>query len=140
MLKASFDICSELIANLANSIVRENAIPSEWDDSFILNLFKGKGEAIDRGNYRGLKLTKHVLKVVERIIEVIIRDVVNVDDMQFGFLPGRGTTDAIFILRQIQEKFIGKNRNLYFVFADLEETFDRVPRKVLWWALRALKK
>ena len=140
MLKASFDICSELIANLTNSIVRENAIPSEWDDSFILNVFKGKGEAIDRGNYRGLKLTEHVLKVVERIIEVIIRDVVNVDDMQFGFLPGRGTTDAIFILRQIQEKFIGKNRNLYFVFADLEETFDRVHRKVLWWALRALKK
>ena len=140
MLKASFDICSELIANLTNSIVQENAIPSEWDDSFILNVFKGKGEAIDRGNYRGLKLTEHVLKVVERIIEVIIRDVVNVDDMQFGFLPGRGTTDAIFILRQIQEKFIGKNRNLYFVFADLEETFDRVPRKVLWWALRALKK
>ena len=99
MLKASFDICSELIANLTNSIVRENAIPSEWDVSFILNVFKGKGEAIDRGNYRGLKLTEHVLKVVERIFEVIIHDVVNVDDMQFGFLPGRGTTDAIFILR-----------------------------------------
>ena len=57
-----------------------------------------------------------MLKVVERIIEVIIRDVVN--DMQFGFMPGRGTTPTIFILRQIQEKYIGKNHNLYFAFVD----------------------
>ena len=78
-------------------------MPSEWGDSFVLSIFKGKGEAIDRGNYRGLKLKEHVSKVVERIIEVIIRAVVNVDDMQFGFMPGRGTTNAIFILRQIQE-------------------------------------
>ena len=68
--------------------------------------------------------------MVERIIEVIIRDVVNVDVMQFGFIPGRGTTGAIFILRQIQEKYIGKNRNLYFAFVDLEKAFDRVPKEV----------
>ena len=82
-----------------------------------------------------MKLTEHILKVVECIIEVIIRDIVNIDEMQFGFMPGRGTTDTIFILRQIQEKYI-KNCNLYFAFVDLEKAFDRVPRKVLWWALR----
>ena len=42
----------------------------------------------------------------------------------------------IFILRKIQEKYIRKNRNLYFAFVDLQKTSDRVPRKVLWWALR----
>ena len=36
-------------------------MPSEWDDSFIISLFKGKGEALDRANYQGLKLTEHVL-------------------------------------------------------------------------------
>ena len=68
MLKTSSDIVSELIADLTNSIVRENAMPSEWDESFIFSVFKSRGEAIDRGNYRGLKLTKHVLKVKERIL------------------------------------------------------------------------
>ena len=72
MLKVSSDICSELIADLTNSIVRENAMPSEWDDCFIFSVFKGKGEAIDRGNYRSLKLTEHVLKVVERIIDILM--------------------------------------------------------------------
>ena len=56
--------------------------------------------------------------------------------MQFGAMSGRGTTDTIFIERQIQEAYIRKNRNLFFAFVDLEKAFDRVSRKVLWWALR----
>ena len=59
-----------------------------------------------------------------------------IDDMQFGFMPGRGTTDAIFILRQLQEKFLEKKLQLYFAFIDLEKAFDRVPREVIWWAMR----
>ena len=113
-------------------------MPSEWNDSFIFIAFNSKGEAIDRGNYRGLKLTEHVLEVVERIIEVIICDVVNIDNMQFRFMPGHSTTHANFILRKIQEKYIGKNCNLYFAFVDLEKASGRVPRKILWQALRKL--
>ena len=56
--------------------------------------------------------------------------------MQFGFMPECGTADAIFVLRQIQEKGIGENRNLYFAFVDLEKAFDRVPTNVLSWALK----
>ena len=51
-----------------------------------------------------MKLTEHMFTVVGRIIKDIIRNVVNVDDMQFGFMLGRGTTDAIFLLRQIHDK------------------------------------
>ena len=75
---------------------------------------------------------------MERVIEKIIRERIYIDDMQFGFMPGRGTTDAIFILRQLQEKHLAKNKKLYFAFVDLEKAFDRVPRKVIWWAMRKL--
>ena len=71
-------------------------------------------------------------------MEVLIRDRVDIDAMQFGFRPGRGTTDAIFILRQLQEKYLAKHKVLYFAFVDLEKAFDRVPRKVIWWALRTV--
>ena len=57
--------------------------------------------------------------------------------MPFGFMPGPGTTNAIFIVRKIQEEvYIKKNRNVYFAFVDLEKAFDTVPRRVLSWAQR----
>jgi hypothetical protein len=38
----------------------------------------------------------------------------------------------------MQEKHCAANKPLYIAFVDLEKAFDRVPRKVLWWALRSL--
>jgi len=40
--------------------------------------------------------------------------------MQFGFMKGKRTTDAIFTVRQIQENFRVKGKKLYFGFVDLE--------------------
>ena len=78
------------------------------------------------------------MKILERIVDGLIRQVVSIDDSQFGFVPGRGTTDAIFVVRQLQEKYLAVNKRLYMAFVDLEKAFDRVPRKVIWWALRKL--
>ena len=52
---------------------------------------------MNRGNYRGLKLIEQVMKVLERVVEGLIRQRVEIDEMQCGFMSGRGTTDAIFI-------------------------------------------
>ena len=54
------------------------------------------------------------------------------DEIQFGFMPGCGTTNPIIILRQSQEKYFAKKRKLYFASADLEKVFDQVPRDVVW--------
>ena len=76
------------------------------------------------------------MKIVERVLEKRIRELMKVDDMQFGFMRGKGTTDALFILRRMQEEFRGKEKKLYMCFVDLEKAFDRVPRKVMKWTLR----
>ena len=52
-------------------------------------------------------------------------------------MPGMGTTDAIFIMRKVEEKHQAKKK-LYYAFADLEKKFDRVPREVLRWVLRKM--
>ena len=57
----------------------------------------------------------------------------SIDDYQVGFVPGRGTTVAIFV-----EKYLAVNKRLYMAFLDLEIAFDCVPRKIIWWALRKL--
>ena len=90
------------------------------------------------GSYRGIKLLEYGTKVVERIFEHRIRQQIYVDDMQFGFMKGKGTTDAIFTVRQMQETFRVKGKKLYFGFVDLEKAFDRVPKEVIRWAMHKL--
>ena len=138
MIKAAGDTGATMIRDLATAIIRDGKVPTDWEESFIVCLYKGKGDALDRGNYRGLKLTEQAMKILERIVDGLIRQVVSIDDSQFGFVPGRGTTDAIFVVRLLQEKYLAVNKRLYMAFVDLEKAFDRVPRKVIWWALRKL--
>ena len=63
------------------------------------------------------------MKILERIVDGLIRQLVSIDDSQFGFVPGRGTTDAIFVVRQLQEKYLATNKRLYMAFIDLEKAF-----------------
>ena len=128
---------ASMIRDLAVAIIHDGKIPSDLEQSFIVSTWE-KGTHWKRGNYRGLKLTEQVMKILERIVDGLIRQLVSVDDSQFGFAPGRGTTDAIFVVRQLQEKYLAANKRLYMAFVDLEKAFDRVPRKVIWWALRKL--
>ena len=60
MLKASPDQCSQLIAVLIN-IFKEGKVAKEWNNSYIMSLFKGKNSILDRGNYHGLKLTDDIV-------------------------------------------------------------------------------
>lgn len=56
--------------------------------------------------------------------------------MQFGFLPGRSTTDAVFVMRILHENFEAKAKKVYFGFMVLKKAFDRVPREKIGWAIR----
>ena len=78
------------------------------------------------------------MKVFERVVEGFIRQRVVINDMQRGFMQGRGITDAIYIFRQLQEKHLVAGKPLYIAFIDLEKAFDRMPQKVIWWSMRKL--
>ena len=44
----------------------------------------------------------------------------------------------MFTVRQMQENFRVKGKNLCFSFVDLKKAFDRVPKEVIRWAMRKL--
>jgi len=119
---------------VCNGIVKEGCIPEDWKSSVELPISKGKGDPMECGSYRGIILKKNAMKMVERIFEHRIQQQIDIDDMQFRFMKGKGITDAIFM----QEKFRTKGKKFYFGFVDLEKASDRVPRQVIRWAMRKL--
>jgi len=117
MIQATGDIDIQRIMDLCNGVVKEGCIPEDWKSSVVLPIYKGKGDPMQCAHYRGTKLLEHAMKVLERIFEHRIWQQINIDDMHFGFMKGKETTDAIFIVRQMQ-KFIAKGKKLNFGFVD----------------------
>ena len=76
------------------------------------------------------------MKIIERVLERRIRALVDFDEAQFGVMPGKGTIDALFLVRRLQEEHQVEDKRMYMCFVDLEKAFDRVPRKVMEWAMR----
>ena len=100
------------------------------------HIYNGKRDVMNCRAYREVKLLERGMKIVGRVLEKRIRALVEVDDMQFGFMPERGTTDAFFIVRKMQDEYREKDKKLYMCFVDLEKAFDTVPGRVMQWALR----
>ena len=63
-------------------------IPEECETCVVVPIFKGKGNVMSCGAYRGVKLLEHVVKIVERVLEKRIRCLVNMNKMQFSFEEG----------------------------------------------------
>ena len=75
-------------------------------------------------------------KVVERIFEKQLRKQVKINEMQMRFMPRKGTIYAIFLVREMMEKYMAKGRHFFMVFRDLEKSFDQIFRKVIGWVLQ----
>ena len=54
-------------------------------------------------------------------------------------MPGRSTTEAIFLIRQVMERFREQKNDLHMVFIVLEKAYDKIPKNVMWWALDKYK-
>ncbi|KAK3523752.1 hypothetical protein QTP70_009235 [Hemibagrus guttatus] len=126
----------EFLTSLFNRVLESERMPEEWRRSVLVPIFKNKGDVQSCSNYRGIKLMSHTMKLWERVVEARLRKVVEVCEQQYGFMPRKSTTDAIFALRILMEKYRDGQRELHCVFVDLEKACDRLPREELWYCMR----
>ncbi|KAK3573623.1 hypothetical protein QTP86_029993, partial [Hemibagrus guttatus] len=126
----------EFLTSLFNRVLESERMPEEWRRSVLVPIFKNKGDVQSCSNYRGIKLMSHTMKLWERVVEARLRKVVEICEQQYGFMPRKSTTYAIFALRILMEKYRDGQRELHCVFVDLEKVYDRVPREELWYCMR----
>ncbi|KAK3547492.1 hypothetical protein QTP86_021194, partial [Hemibagrus guttatus] len=126
----------EFLTSLFNRVLESERMPEEWRRSVLVPIFKNKRDVQNCSNYRGIKLMSHTMKLWERVVEARLRKVVEVCEQQYGFMSRKSTTDAIFALRILMEKYRDGQRELHCVFVDLEKAYDRVPTEELWYCMR----
>ena len=101
-------------------------VPVDWVIACMVTLHKGKGDMYECSNFRGISLLSVVGKMYGRVLINRIRDKTKnvIAEVQGGFRRGRGSTDQIFIVRQICEKYLAKGKYVYFAFLDLEKAYE----------------
>ena len=92
------DIAIVWLTKLFNYIFRSNKMPDELR-SILVPIYKNNGDIQSYTNYQGIKLMSHTMKLWERVIEHRLRAITRVSINQFGFMPGRSTMEAIFLIR-----------------------------------------
>ena len=61
------------IESLETTMNKVMSMPSSWWYSGISPIYNGKGPVLDCGNFRGMKIKYHTMKLWERIIENSLR-------------------------------------------------------------------
>ena len=92
-------IAEEVMLQLCQRVLGRNGIPDEWKSSVMVPICKGRD--MNCGSYKGVKLLEHGMKIIERVLERRIQALVDFDEAQFGFMPGKGTADALFWVRRL---------------------------------------
>ena len=49
---------------MCNAVVKDGKVPEDWSRSWMVIVYKGKGDALTFGSYRGMKLLEHAMKVL----------------------------------------------------------------------------
>ena len=133
MLEMAGKVGVKWTGRLLDVCVREGRVPKEWRLGLIVPIWKRKGDVHGSGNYRGITLLSQILKLLERVLDARFRRRVEGDfgEEQQGCRKGRGTTDEMYVMRQMVEKRLEVQGSMALGFVDLVKAFDRVLREMV---------
>lgn len=136
-LKAAGTKGIDILHRLCCKIWQDEEFPNDWGKSIINPIYKKK-DKLDCGNYRGISLLSHAGKVFAIVLQqrILGRTEEILSEAQAGFRPGRSTVDQLFTLRQIIERHLEKNQEIYCCYIDFEKAFDSVSQEGLWKAMK----
>ena len=137
-LKVNTPLFKTTLLSIFNVLYSKSYFPKAWSVGMIIPIFK-KGNVNQAENYRGITL----LSCVGKLFTSIINQRLNVwaelnnkfDKDQYGFRNNKSTIDAIFVLQNVVDMFVKRNKSLFVSFIDLKKAFDCVNHNAMWFKL-----
>lgn len=132
LIKAGGRCVAEYVTDVVREVWSNEVMPEEWKTGELIPLHK-KGDRMVCGNYRGICLLSIGYKVYAMLLERRLRPYYQreVGNYQAGFRQGQSTTDQLFSIRQLLEKYWEYGRDSWHMFVDFKQAYDSVCRESL---------
>ena len=139
MFEALEEYGVDRLTEIINKIYDDGTFPDELGRSIFITLPKKPG-AVDCEQYRTISLICHITKIILRILLLRARSSITpmVGREQFGFVKDAGTRNAIFVVRNIMERAVKMQKDVYMCFIDYSKAFDKVRHSELFEELKNL--
>jgi len=139
MIHALEDYGVDKLTEVINKIYEDGKFPEDLSRSIFITLPKKAG-AVDCDQHRTISLMSHVTKIILRILLLRARSRIKpeIGIEQFGFVEDSGTRNAIFVLRNILERAVEMQKDVYMCFIDYTKAFDKVKHEDLFEELGKL--
>ena len=118
------------LTKLSNMMYIQGGFPSELNKSLFITLPK----------HRTISLMSHITKLLLRIVinRIRGRTLQEISPEQYGFMPDKGTRNAIFVLKRLVERYVEKQKDVYTCFINYSKAFDTVTHDSLVELLQSL--
>ena len=131
----SAEIITPFLVGLFNHVFSSGQFPDAWTEAIIQPLHK-KGNTQDPNNYRGISLLNVCSKLYSYILNkrlvTWIEENGSIGEEQAGFRRDYSTTDHIFTLFAVIQKYLLHKKKLYVAFIDFKKAFDLISYTKLW--------
>ena len=113
MIKVPYAEGEEWMLQLLRAIWEKEVMPTDWGENQMVYLFKQKGDIMECGNYMGIKLTERGLKVLERMLDERLREIIRIGKQQYELMRGRGDDRCHFYSEVTSGKEAGESHKLF---------------------------
>ena len=141
-IKVGSSVMNSTLIKLFNKVLQDGQMPETWNLSFISSLYKA-GDVNNTNNYRGLSVSSCLGKLFNGLLNRRLNNYLEENNLlsphQSGFRKNHRTSDNIFIMKTLVNKYIKcKKHKLFVCYVDFRKAYDYVWRSAM--ILKLLKK
>ena len=129
VLKVTFMAISPRLTKLFNLSLRVSKFSVSWAQSCITPIPKG-GDRKSVGNWRPIGLVPLPGKLLEKLVHTrlyrVVSDLEFLSEKQFGFRPGRSTSQAIYKLHNDLAVSMNAGNITGLIYIDISKAFDSI--------------